>query len=588
MPTVVMRPSGRGVGSDPAALDNELCRFDTNGGQKIQRCANVLVDDAGNMTAAAFYGATYDTNVAAAGVTLSGVTLSADGTDANIDINITPKGAGAINMPKVDIDAGTINGCDVTVGAGKTLDVSGGTLTLANDQISGDKVEGGTIAGITVADLIVSTSLSVTGSSVFQNTANSTTAYQWLDANGGTPILNIDTTNERVGIGTNAPIVPLHVAGFGAFGADVSTLGDTNNGHVDRALNVIDPEAVLKIWRYTADANKSPGIEIVWGTGATDDAAGNYYWDMYIQAYNGGLYLRDRSNGQGNVNRLGILSNGNIGFGDDTPETAIELTNPAPYMTFHNSTHEDTDGGRESIIWFSGEQSGGEETHLAAIRAQHGGAADDQKGELILYTNDGTDGDAPTEQVRIASDGIVTTTGVVRGATSLWWHSIHAEIASINPGASGATWISDDADTAGGWRLNANTEILEVRSDVHSDWDGASDIEIKIVYEVNVDNTAGLVTDTVDFKVVAHYKGTGDVACKIQTQEEACVVGQSAQYKQFTCTINLNWDETDNVIEAGDKITFQINLETDTSEVDDVIVNHVHTRHKSAQIRPEV
>ena len=37
-----------------------------------------------------------DTNVAAAGVTLSGTTLAADGTDANIDITITPKGTGGL------------------------------------------------------------------------------------------------------------------------------------------------------------------------------------------------------------------------------------------------------------------------------------------------------------------------------------------------------------------------------------------------------------------------------------------------------------------------------------------------------------
>jgi len=40
--------------------------------------------------------ATFDTNVAAAGVTLVGTTLSADGTDTNIDINVTPKGTGAV------------------------------------------------------------------------------------------------------------------------------------------------------------------------------------------------------------------------------------------------------------------------------------------------------------------------------------------------------------------------------------------------------------------------------------------------------------------------------------------------------------
>ena len=57
-----------------------------------------------------------------------------------------------------DINGGTIDGVtiatsDITVGAAKTLDVSAGTLTLADDQISGDKVEGGTINATTINTL---------------------------------------------------------------------------------------------------------------------------------------------------------------------------------------------------------------------------------------------------------------------------------------------------------------------------------------------------------------------------------------------------------------------------------------------------
>ena len=63
-----------------------------------------------------------------------------------------------------DINGGTIDGAtiatsDITVGSSKTLDVSGGTLTLANDQISGDKVSGGTIGSITITALAGSLSL---------------------------------------------------------------------------------------------------------------------------------------------------------------------------------------------------------------------------------------------------------------------------------------------------------------------------------------------------------------------------------------------------------------------------------------------
>ena len=74
--------------------------------------------------------------------------LYIDGT-ANID---------SLIADTADINGGTIDGAtiatsDITVGSGKTLNVSAGTLTLADNQISGDKVEGGTIAATTITAL---------------------------------------------------------------------------------------------------------------------------------------------------------------------------------------------------------------------------------------------------------------------------------------------------------------------------------------------------------------------------------------------------------------------------------------------------
>jgi hypothetical protein len=60
------------------------------------------------------------------------------------------------NADTIDgIFAGAGNGTSVglNVGTGKTLDVSSGTLTLADNQISGDKVEGGTVNAITINTL---------------------------------------------------------------------------------------------------------------------------------------------------------------------------------------------------------------------------------------------------------------------------------------------------------------------------------------------------------------------------------------------------------------------------------------------------
>ena len=89
-------------------------------------------------------------------ITINANTISS--TNTNGAINLTPHGTGSVAISKVDIDAGTIDGAtiatsDITVGTGKTLDVSGGTLTLANDQISGDAVSGGTIDTTTITAL---------------------------------------------------------------------------------------------------------------------------------------------------------------------------------------------------------------------------------------------------------------------------------------------------------------------------------------------------------------------------------------------------------------------------------------------------
>lgn len=87
---------------------------------------NATNKTADTFTATTSLATTFDTNVAAAGVTLTGTTLSADGTDANIDININPKATGLVSITN-----GTANGAYV-----KTL-VSGfsGLLSSADTNI---------------------------------------------------------------------------------------------------------------------------------------------------------------------------------------------------------------------------------------------------------------------------------------------------------------------------------------------------------------------------------------------------------------------------------------------------------------------
>lgn len=76
-------------------------------------------------------------------IDLGGVTITFDADQISGD---SVHGGTISHANLVGTTGTTMSGYDITVGAGKSLDVSSGTLTLANDQISGDKVDGGTIS----------------------------------------------------------------------------------------------------------------------------------------------------------------------------------------------------------------------------------------------------------------------------------------------------------------------------------------------------------------------------------------------------------------------------------------------------------
>ena len=125
-------------------------------------------------------------------------------------------------------------------------------------------------------------------------------------------------------------------------------------------------------------------------------------------------------------------------------------------VTLKNPTHEDTDGGRESAVSFKGEQSGGEISTLAQIQASHDGTSDDQKGDLIFKTNDGSDNDAPTEAARIDS-----SQNFLVGKTSSS-HSI-AGGAIFNDGRVYSTADGQFTFTAN--RLSSDGEIIRIQKD---------------------------------------------------------------------------------------------------------------------------
>jgi len=122
------------------------------GGSTVQVAVSNLIPANSDPTFNSVKALTFDTNVAAAGVTLVGTTLSADGTDTNIDISVTPKGTGAVNMSDTILrrsmfkdtgytyfNSGTTSALDYTNGSQQRWAPSGTvSLTTTNWPPSGN------------------------------------------------------------------------------------------------------------------------------------------------------------------------------------------------------------------------------------------------------------------------------------------------------------------------------------------------------------------------------------------------------------------------------------------------------------------
>jgi len=189
------------------------------------------------------------------------------------------------------------------------------------------------------------------------------------------------------------------------------------------------------------------------------------------------------------------------------------------------------------------------------------------QGNLMLdgywISDDGGD-----EGIRVDSDGEVEISDHIRASTTRYRRYYHLPMTAANAVAGGATWVSPNANHSGGWRVTNAAHILAFEADVHADWDGASDITVEIYFALNA---SGSNNDTVDLKIVTYYSGVGETSCKTQTVEVPTVT-DGVQYKVYKVEFTLDYDKVDNVIEVGDKIGILLNIETDTSEIDDVVI----------------
>jgi len=129
--------------------------------------------------------------------------------------------SGGVSQSEADARYVNVSGDTMTgnlVLQGKDLTASG-VIVTENATVSGALSVDGNVSAqgsLSGASLHVSRATTTSGTVKVQNSTDSTTSFQVKDADGGTPVFNVDTTNERVGIGVNTgldPRIGLSVAG---------------------------------------------------------------------------------------------------------------------------------------------------------------------------------------------------------------------------------------------------------------------------------------------------------------------------------------------------------------------------------------
>ena len=214
----------------------------------------------------------------------------------------------------VDIDGGNIDGTtiatsDITVGTGKTLNVSGGTLTLANDQISGDAINGGTIGSVTISQLAGA-----------------------LDANNQA-ITNVNIDSGAID-GTN---IGANSAGTGAFttltASGQTFIGGTTDEGYSTLLNIEgaggtdDVPGIL--FKNTSASNDEEIMSLLASQGS--DSVGAINIKREANSDDAYIDFLTQANGGSMTERMRIDSSGKVGVGV-SPQKALHVHNDDPVI----------------------------------------------------------------------------------------------------------------------------------------------------------------------------------------------------------------------------------------------------------------
>jgi hypothetical protein len=209
-------------------------------------------------------------------------------------------------------------------GAGAPTGALTGDVTTSGNVATVIRAPAGTLTETTLASNVVTSSLTsvgiLTGLTV-SPASDSTTAVQ-LQNHAGTTILNVDSTNERVGIGTVTPATTLDVNGVGTFTGIISpAVGTASNSQVIFSPN----NSVI----FCNLGSNQAGV--AWTNGLMVNSGQGYTWGYTpaLSSVDTGLFRLSpgvATVGNGTVgDHSGTFIAASIGIGTTSPATTLDV-----------------------------------------------------------------------------------------------------------------------------------------------------------------------------------------------------------------------------------------------------------------------
>ena len=262
-------------------------------------------------TVTTIYATTFDTNVAAAGLTLSGTTLAADGTDANISIALTPKGTGVVTSS----NGFTASNGDIITSAGNIS--SSGTITA------------GTTAYATTFDTnVVAAKLQIAGTGISAAGTDANVGIS-LTPKGTSDVTiaanDLIMTSGNIDIGTTSATAGSILASsdrvFHTFGSNNLFVGKLSGNYT---LTVLDADHNTGIGDYTLTSLTSGAYNLAIGHGSGSTlTSGSYNLHLGITAggsasvdSSSNIYIGNLGDTESHVMRIGTH-----GVGDGEQDT---------------------------------------------------------------------------------------------------------------------------------------------------------------------------------------------------------------------------------------------------------------------------